>query len=99
MDLEQYERERAVKIAAEAAAWKAKWPGHCAACGGWGGSTFQQSHPYGMGSASETLFEPCDALPETQCHRCGEHGMQEGDDGPCIFCGWNADDGSPDQSR
>lgn len=34
------------------------WPNHHTACRGWGGSTSYQSHPYGMGSAQEQMFEP-----------------------------------------
>lgn len=99
IDIEQYEREQADKISAAAKEWKARWPNHCHTCGGWGGSSFWQSHPYGMGSASEAVFEPCDALSELHCHRCGEPGLQEDTDGPCMFCGWNADDGSPDAAK
>jgi hypothetical protein len=80
-----------------AAVWREKWPQHCKACHGWGGSSYTQSHPYGMGSAHETLFDPCEATerPET-CHRCGLDGLDADGNGPCKHCGWNYDDGDPE---
>jgi hypothetical protein len=56
-------------------AWRDRWPNHCRECGGWGGTTFQQSHPYGAGSAYETLWEGCEALEPAICHRCGKDGL------------------------
>ena len=84
--------------------WAQRWPDHCHACRGWGGSTFYQSHPYGMGSASERMFEPCDDCSMLgKCARCGELGLTNEDrgdestgEGPCKFCGWNYEDGQPE---
>jgi hypothetical protein len=45
--------------------WEAKWPGYCAACGGWG--QFQGDLREG------TVVNYCNAMPEGQCHRCGAH--------------------------
>jgi hypothetical protein len=73
--------------------FQSKWPNYCRACGGWGGATDYQSVPWGSTTASTPIFEVCDALPETQCHRCGQHGLGEGGDGPCKVCGWDYDDG------
>lgn len=73
--------------------WRGKWPNHCAACGGWGGATSHQSVPYGATSASFPVFDVCEALAATQCHRCGQHGLSEDSEGPCSFCDWNFDDG------
>jgi len=90
------DREIFEKTKQAAAEWVLKWPNHCKACGGWGGSTFLQSHPYGMGSASESLFEQCSAIEKYEtCHRCGQDGLTEDGNGPCRFCGWDYDDGSP----
>lgn len=75
------------------AEWRAKWPNHCTRCGGWGGATGYQSVPYGSTTASMPIFDVCEALPETQCHRCGRHGLNDESEGPCSFCGWNFDDG------
>ncbi len=81
-----------------AATWRAMWPNHCKACAGWGGATFFQSHPYGMGSAQEQMFDPCEAPSSAAiCHRCGEAGLTEDGEGPCKACGWNYDDGEPQQ--
>lgn len=86
MDLEKAYRESqaldaiyadiALRAAARNAAFTSRWPHHCAACGGWG---LVGQH------------DPCEALPETQCHRCGLHGMSG--DSACSFCGWKYDDG------
>jgi hypothetical protein len=92
--VEEDEKALAAQIALAAVEWKAKWPNHCPACGGWGGITFHQSHPYGMGSASEQLFDECQAIENpTTCHRCGEDGLNEDGEGPCKACGWDFDDG------
>jgi len=88
---EQRAAEAIMKAAAE---WRAKWPNHCVKCHGWGGFTFKQSHPYGMGSATETLVDPCEAIAKLEtCHRCGYDGLTDTAEGPCKFCGWNYDDG------
>lgn len=87
------ERQWAAERSAVNSKWKAKWPNHCSACGGWGGATSHQSVPYGATTAAMPIFDICDALPETQCHRCGQHGLTQESDGPCSFCGWNFDDG------
>ena len=94
-DEETYQ-QCAERIAKESAAWQQAWPNHCKACGGWGGANINQSHPYGSGTATETLFDPCGAIenPAT-CHRCGQDGLSEDGEGPCKYCGWNYDDGDP----
>lgn len=74
------------------AAWRARWPNHCPACRGWGGATHYESHGFRHGAA-ERIFDLCDAIPETQCHRCGEHGLTDEGEGPCKHCGWDFDDG------
>lgn len=79
-----------------ASEWAQRWPRHCRACGGWGGVEYVERVPYGMGSAGMPAFDPCEALELTVCHRCGEHGMDEFGGGPCQACGWNFDDGLPE---
>lgn len=86
----------------DAADWRRRWPSHCRACRGWGGSSHEESHGF-RGGGTETIFEVCDALPEDTCHRCGHSGP--GDEGqpalgsetnpPCPACGWDYDDGEP----
>jgi hypothetical protein len=82
------EEERCRAVEARNAQWTETWPNHCRQCGGWGatgtGSTWADP-----GDSSD----PCDALPETTCHRCGEDGLDEDGNGPCTRCGWNFDDG------
>jgi hypothetical protein len=54
------------EFAAHAARVNAEWARALAArkaCSGWGGHWFGQSHPYGADSATEYLFDLCDALP------------------------------------
>ncbi|WP_422928596.1 hypothetical protein [Singulisphaera sp. PoT] len=85
---------------AEIAAWDARWPNHCKACGGTGGS----SSAYDPSPAGVSLspghfydFEPCEACAGSGiCPRCGTAGLtseERGDDstgdGPCSACGWN----------
>jgi hypothetical protein len=94
-ELARQEQELAARIEAEARAWKQKWPHHCTACGGHGGGTFRQGHPYGMGTAYEELWDPCEEGEPTKCHRCGEHGLTADGDGPCAKCGCY-DDGCPE---
>lgn len=71
-------------------AWKARWPNHCEACGGWG--VFQ----YVNANTGETTLTLCDALPAGACHRCGDPQGIDPDDEvhpQCRSCGWNQDDG------
>lgn len=75
--------------------WIEKWPLHCRACGGHGGSTHTEMHGFRYG-AGEQIFDVCEELPAEQCHRCGEHGLTEDGEGPCKSCGWNFDDGIPE---
>ena len=76
--------------------WRGQWPAHCRSCGGWGGSHFTQGH--GDGGPGEPMFEPCSAIADPlTCHRCGEPGLAEDGEGPCKHCGWNYDDGVPEQ--
>src|SRR6185295_15546488 len=79
------------------AEWKAKWPRHCTLCGGWGGKTFYQSHGPGP---SEQMFDLCVHDQDEDfslCHRCGENGLTEDGEGPCKSCGWDFDDGIPEE--
>ena len=71
------------------AAWKEKWPNYCTACGGWA------DMPRNIDSMA-SVIRLCERRPTTQCHRCGEHGL-DGElwEGPCSACGWNFDDGLP----
>jgi hypothetical protein len=73
-------------------AWKAQWPNHCKACGGWG--AWQYAEPSG-----ELTIERCTALPEGTCHRCGTLDAIDPEDEmhpQCRECGWNFDDGVPE---
>lgn len=96
---EKWERAEAIATAlidAKASAWRLRWPNYCRACGGWGGASFQQGHPYGATTAYETLFDPCDAKDATVCHRCGYQGFDEDHNGPCFWCKHEDDDGIPE---
>jgi hypothetical protein len=74
-------------------AWKARWPDYCRACGGWGLIDYRDPR------TGEAGAEPCRALPEGSCHRCGTPDaihpegvvLSRG----CIECGWDFDDGIP----
>jgi hypothetical protein len=73
-------------------AWKARWPNHCKACGGWG--VFQEAAT----ETGEVTLTLCDALPAGTCHRCGDPQGIDLDDEThpqCRSCGWNYDDGVP----
>jgi len=90
-DKEAYE-----KTMQAAATWRARWPNHCKACGGWGGTTFNQTHPYGSTTTQEQIHDPCEATASVEtCHRCGHDGLDADGNGPCKHCGWNYDDGEP----
>lgn len=67
------------------------WPNHCKKCGGWGLFHFTQNH--GEPWLNEHLTEPCECTLDMRCSRCGQE-AEEGE-GPCVFCGWNYDDGMP----
>lgn len=83
----------AVELKAQQAAWRARWPNHCKACRGWGLTSFSQRHAVGY---TEEVAEPCDHQVDLQaCHRCGQPGLDLNSEGPCRFCGWNFDDGTP----
>lgn len=83
------------ELNAQAAEWRQRWPAHCKACGGWGGTAYTEMHGF-KGGSGETIADPCDALPETTCHRCGAaDGLTAEGEGPCRHCGWNYDDGDP----
>jgi hypothetical protein len=79
-----------------AEAWRAQWPNHCRACGGWGGHNYPATGPsYSCGGEPEG-FDLCEELNDYQCHRCGAFGALDDDrNGPCNKCGWNYDDGVP----
>ena len=70
-------------------AWLEKWPDHCDNCRGWGGKSFP-------GNCEEPPdFDPCDECTgKGLCGRC--KGLLSNDEeGPCLVCGWNYDDGVP----
>lgn len=76
-------------------AYIALWPSYCRACGGTGSITFSQSVPYGMGSASFDVTDPCgECVEEGYCPRCHykyddpEHPGLLGD-APCPYCGFD----------
>jgi hypothetical protein len=86
------------------AAWKARWPNHCKACGGWG--VFRRvSHKPGEiagHESGEITLRLCDALPSGTCHRCGaSDGINVADElsRGCRYCGWDYDDGVPEASE
>lgn len=88
--------EAAAHVAELAKAWRERWPGHCKACSGWGGSTYTEMHGFNHGNG-EQMMDPCDALPDVHtCHRCGASGLNDEGEGPCTACGWNYDDGEPE---
>lgn len=90
------ERRRAEQVEAAAQAWRRAWSRHCAACGGWGGSSFTEMHGF-RGGSGEQMFDPCGAFPNAAtCHRCGQDGLGEDGDGPCKHCGWDYDDEMPE---
>lgn len=84
--------------------YKNKWPNYCRSCGGWGGSVFYQSHPYGSTYANEEMWDPCtDCIEDGKCPRCGwempEDEFEETlEFGVCRKCGWREDkpDGLPE---
>lgn|SRR5574337_107121 len=87
------ERDMAAKLAEAQDEWHRRWPNACKACKGWGLFVFYQSHGRGM---SEQMTDPCDALPENTCHRCGALNATNDETGsPCLVCGWAWDDGEP----
>ena len=80
------------------AAWKARWPNHCKACGGWG--VFQRAD-HEPNESGEITLKLCDALPPGTCHRCGAPDGIDAADGlsrGCRYCGWDYDDGVPQAS-
>ncbi len=85
--------EQMLEATAEASReWRARWPHCCSACGGWGGRTHYEHHPYGMTTATETLWEPCETCVLAGiCPRCGAEGEADEDDGlvRCETCGWD----------
>ena len=95
-DWEIEEEKAYARYKEESAAWKKKWPHHCSSCVGWGYFNVRNVVPYGMGTATETLGEMCDAIDINICHRCGMDGLNEDGEGPCSHCGWNYDDGVPE---
>jgi hypothetical protein len=88
------------EVAKAAAAWKTKWPGHCTKCGGWG----EFFSPGKYSGPPEDCYpddcDPCEALPDGACHRCGKLQAVPIDSDssviqPCRFCGWCYNDGVP----
>jgi hypothetical protein len=59
--------------------WRRRWPGHCQHCGARGQIEFDQAHPYGATTATETLAEDCpQCLQAGRCPRCGKEAMRQG---------------------
>jgi hypothetical protein len=82
-----------------ATAWKARWPNHCKACGGWGVLQRADHEPHESG---EITLRLCDAPPPGTCHRCGaSNGIDVADElsRGCRYCGWDYDDGVPEASE
>jgi hypothetical protein len=78
------------------AAWKARWPNHCKACGGWG---VLQRTGHEPNESGEITLRLCDALPPGTCHRCGAPDgidLQDELSRGCRECGWDFDDGVPE---
>jgi len=98
--------EYAEGVKKEQDAWRAKWPCHCEACGGWCG------HAFGGDYHNPPDFDPCEALAPEWCHRCGYEGFDEDHEGllvvpdnrkyyrltkrVCFWCHHNDDDGIPE---
>lgn len=83
------------EIESEQAYFGLCWPNACKACGGWGLHSWRGPH-------GEQLSDPCTGesfgkgcTADLYCARCGESGLGSEGEGPCIFCGWNYDDGMP----
>jgi hypothetical protein len=79
--------------------WIKRFPGYCTFCKGEGGHEFYENH--GLPGQGERLFEPCDALPECYCHRCGKGDAvdvdpADGQPAPCSYCGWANGTGADD---
>jgi hypothetical protein len=91
----------AVKVSKRAREWAQKWPNHCPSCEGRGWHKYSQSVPYGMGSASFDVIDPCEHCTASQekgpqkCARCGALALDDDGAGPCKECGWNYDDCVP----
>jgi hypothetical protein len=83
------------------AAWQARWPNHCKACGGWGVFRRSGQDPCEIAEheSGEITLRLCDALPPGSCHRCGApDGIDVADElsRGCRYCGWDYDDGVPE---
>lgn len=91
---QRIDSENSAKIHARNEEWIKQWPNYCTHCKGWGMFVSSQSVPYGMGSASFDVTDPCEALPVNTCHRCGAaDGLDDDGNGPCKHCNWSCDDG------
>lgn len=93
--------EDSIRVKKDQEAYDVKWPNACKYCGGKGSIEAHQSHPYGMGSATEYWTEGCEAcIMQDKCPRCAgplkvdeEGNVQE----PCAACGWtDKEPGRPD---
>lgn len=71
-------------------AGRSAWPNHCRTCHGEGGEFWQESVP-GM-----PMSDGCnDCTLQGKCARCGEIGLNDSGEEPCVHCGWNYDDAEP----
>ena len=82
------------------AAWKARWPNHCKACGGWGvlPRAGADSRRIANDDSRQITLRLCDALPPGTCHRCGApDGIDPADklSRGCRHCGWDFHDRVP----
>lgn len=104
-----YEDERAredweaaeKKVAVDRAYYGLCWPYACKSCGGWGVHSWIEKHDAGPG---EHMSDPCPDCTARYgegpqlCARCSRLGLDTEGSGPCVFCGWNYDDGMPSLS-
>jgi hypothetical protein len=80
-------------LARQAREWVVQWPNYCKACSGYG------EFYYPGNRWQPPTSDPCEALPEDSCHRCGKPNAVVVDDAciyqPCKFCGWTPGQGIP----
>ena len=100
LDEQDADRDYYDKVIQAAKEWKERWPNHCTECGGWGLHFYPGKYSGPPENCYPDEQEPCSALPDDVCHRCGEaqaivEDPTTGVIAPCRFCGWHCDDGCP----